>query len=106
MTYALAKELREAGYSQEFKMGHWICDLELFDIQITDKAGDCYGDALIYHPTLSELIEECGDGYFSLGRDTSGMWRCYMKKDQEYMTDIDPTPEEAVARLWLALNKK
>ena len=55
-------------------------------------------------PTLSELIAACGKKFFSLILDR-GKWRCtaagYEGSDVLYST-----PSEAVARLWLALNKK
>jgi len=44
----------------------------------------------------------CGD--FTL-RDKTGFWSCYAYHSKEYYTE-GSTPEEAVAKLWLALNEK
>ena len=55
-------------------------------------------------PTLSELITACGEKFFSLILDC-GKWRCTASGYGGY-DDLYSTPSEAVARLWLALNKK
>jgi len=55
-------------------------------------------------PTLSELIAACGEKFFSLILDC-GKWRCTASGYEGY-DDLYSTPSEAVARLWLALNKK
>ena len=63
-------------------------------------------------PTLSELIEACGDeirlqSYWS---ENDLMWQAdnsynfYVKENQ--VAEVGSTPEEAVANLWLELNKK
>lgn len=65
-------------------------------------------------PTLSELIEACGDAFDSLVRvaitDHLGggniiKWRA-QARDPQTPDGRASTPEEAVARLWLSLNKK
>lgn len=55
-------------------------------------------------PTLEELIEDCGDKYFELGRVISegGYWLA--SKDGKHGRGTTPT--EAVAMLWLALQSK
>jgi hypothetical protein len=55
-------------------------------------------------PTHSELITACGEKFFSLILDC-GKWRCTASEYEGY-DDLYSTPSEAVARLWLALNKK
>ena len=55
-------------------------------------------------PTLSELIAACGEKFASLILDC-GKWRCTASGYEGY-DDLYSTPSEAVARLWLALNKK
>jgi len=72
-------------------------------------------------PTLSELIEACGEGFSELVRSnnyiTKPMWLAYPseeafnKSDNDCVLDccgyeIGSTPEEAVTNLWLAINKK
>lgn len=52
---------------------------------------------------ISELIEACGNGFGELNWNT----KKYMAIDNErryYL--VGSTPEEAVAKLWLALNNK
>jgi hypothetical protein len=55
-------------------------------------------------PTLSELIAACEEKFFSLILD-GGKWRCTASGYEGY-DDLYSAPSEAVARLWLALNKK
>lgn len=59
-------------------------------------------------PTLSVLIEECGEGGRSISEEDIGQWvasKSYGFKDAPEQ-GYGKTPEEAVARLWLKLNKK
>jgi hypothetical protein len=51
-------------------------------------------------PSLSELIEACGDRFEQLIRNKRGVWMTGL-----YETEYK-TPEETVAKLWLALNAK
>ena len=94
MTYELAKELKDAGFPQA-KLG--TLDENKFRYY-TEKDGE-----RAFVPTLSELIEACGELDFRL--------HCYphgyvIEQKGEMDMEIQPTPEEAVAKLWLALNKK
>lgn len=90
----LAKELKETGFPKhkcaDFVEGEIICGL-------CDQG---------INPTLSELIEACGDNLYALYRHY-GSWQAHSNSDQ-WDTEIadGATPEEAVARLWLELNKK
>lgn len=62
-------------------------------------------------PSLSELIEACGEEITIQGTKKIG-YRAYNSANIDYETGIynenadGATPEEAVANLWLALNKK
>lgn len=87
MTYQFAEELKDAGF--EKKNGA--------PIFIEDD---------VFPPNLSELIEACGEGFDSLGKkNVQGWWATHRNKNS--LTHFSgSTPEEAVARLWLALNKK
>ena len=103
MEYQLAKELKESGFPQkEFKFhngyeGQWPSDVQPAKWP--------------YNPTLEELIEACGYKLIGLLRhdDESG-WTALKHGDDLFLPKtplaIAPTPTEAVARLWLALNKK
>ncbi len=105
MNYSLAKELKDAGFSQEGDgkvLGRSFDDLA--DYRGEDEIYTISEEVTCYVPTLSELIEACGDDFGQLTRVLSGEWDA-----NNSIHDIrtnDSTPEEAVARLWLALNKK
>lgn len=107
ISYELAKELKNAGFPN-IRIGDY------FEHRVgshsDDYGGDsdypcyCNQDKL---PTLSELIEACGEDFVSLERFNGGGFvangcRDY---DDDYTKKKGKTPEEAVARLWLALNK-
>ncbi|MHA1400065.1 MAG: hypothetical protein ACTSQE_06935 [Candidatus Heimdallarchaeaceae archaeon] len=83
MNYKLAKQLKEAGFPQD----KWYPQ-------------DSFEDAK--NPTLSELIEACGEGFFELRKD-SERWSCGGRV--EGINFYGKTPEESVAKLWLKLNK-
>ena len=90
MNYELAKQLKDAGFPKTFY---------LYDE--TQEIGN--------EPTLSELIEACGDKLENLTQSYKGKWCCnyYYEEDENFGSDSDgSTPEIAVARLWLALNEK
>ena len=55
-------------------------------------------------PSLSELIEACGPGRFVLDRLESGFWEAG-HQNAHPMIHKGNTPEEAVARVWMAINK-
>jgi hypothetical protein len=97
MNYELAKQLKEAGFSQGGK-GSWTLPSD----SLVARAGD-----RIYVPTLSELIAACGKIEFTLMReivdDVSG-WLAVVYEPIIQCGGL--TAEEAVARLWLALSKK
>jgi len=101
MNYELAKELKDAGFPQD---GH-------FGIDAVGTVG-CIGDhpaklpLIVKAPTLSELIEACGERSFILNAARTRGHRNSWYAEAGGVEAIGPTPEEAVARLWLALNKK
>jgi hypothetical protein len=103
MDYFLAKELKDAGFPQNGKS----CDTH----------SDINHSTLVerfVHPTLSELIEACpkqmGTATFVLGSANQGQaWvACYFdfraNRGAE-LNETGQTPDEAVARLWLALHR-
>lgn len=99
MTYELAKELKDAGFPQTRR-----------DATINADEGD--GVQPLMLPTLSELIEACGEDFDSLDKTPGHISSVKWLAKTNYGTRKPPehgygaTPEEAVARLWLALNKK
>ena len=97
MKYQLAKELHTAGFPQEGE-GTWIGDPASLVLLRTDR---------VYVPTLEELIAACGDEFYSLIYATDNDWRCFSEVEFGYIDAADGgTSVEAVARLWLALQKR
>ncbi len=96
MNFELAKELLEAGFPQGGGGGNWAGPADKLVLRQHDR---------VYVPTLSELIEACGQEFKSLQAPRDG--HCYW---QAWNVDGEmaygSTPEEAVGRLWLALNNK
>jgi len=79
MNYELALKLEQAGFPSDAKVGWKV-------------------------PNLSELIEACGDEFYSLQKDSDG-WVA-MAKSEWIVNQNASTPEEAVANLYLAINSK
>ena len=128
MTYELAKELKHAGFTQG--VGDYLCGHKGIECVISDgKLMACgKGNEMVYSPTLSELIDatlsadtmifsllkqslwhrnETGFTWSVTHGDPSQMKELSHKSISEAMTTVyGNSPEEAVANLWLALNKK
>ena len=95
MNYELAKKLKDGGFPQEGK-GNYI----------DGEDCDVCGNHVYYVPTLSELIEACGDRFWKLIKSyTYNKWSAITSEDTQIVV-LGKTPEEAVANLWLELNKK
>lgn len=92
ITYELAKELKDAGFPQNIEP----------DLIYA-------GEVPAQFPTLSELIEACGDDFEKLSHMTTGNDKWLAKgsnlSKRKNRRCFGSSPEEAVARLWLALNK-
>jgi hypothetical protein len=99
MNYELAKQLKEAGFPQ-LPQREWIAE--------QDKEGMPIADTSITIPTLPELIEACSEGVSNLTRfdDGDNHWVTNASTLNMYGDTSGKTPEEAVARLWLVLNKQ
>ncbi len=89
MTIETARKIKELGFIQSGKGTYYFMAKE---------------DSL-YVPELSELIEACGDGYFKLVHPI-GKWCAQMGLEENLPWYEGSTPEEAVAKLWIKLNKK
>ena len=105
MNYELAKQLKDARFDVEH-------NTEIYTyVDKKDNPCQLRLDAARI-PTLSELIEACGEGFEYLNRVHGGGWvagtmdtkRKGTMGDSNY--ESGETPEEAVARLWLTFNKK
>lgn len=108
MNYELAKQLKDAGFPQ---IHNWCEEHKHDDVECPINSYESNRDADI--PTLEELIEACGDDFGEVGLAGSyedrGRWRASQGWDGYGGYDNDvyaDTPTEAVANLWLSLNKK
>lgn len=94
MTCELAKQLKDAGFPGEIVMG-----------QSTDGL-----PPIVIAPTLEELIEACGEDFYSLQKigDSFVVMPAFPAKisDSKIWKTLCPSAREAVAHLWLALNTK
>ena len=96
MDYSLANELQNEGFPQGGR-GRWTVDPNRIVVRSEDRA---------YVPTLEELIEACGDDFGGIRRWDRGTWQCARFSELGTPIQNGKTPAEAVAYLWLALNKK
>ena len=101
MKYGLAKKLKDAGFPQT-QIGRVYGSLLpnlITGGDVTDEKREW-----VLAPSLSELIEACGQAFYLLARETTGTeWLAEQRKGIQF---FGATPEEAVANLWLALHKK
>ena len=93
MDYELAKKLKDSGFPNYEE--DWV-----------DEVGH-----VVLHPTLSELIEACGDNFLSLDssriKDKTDKWTASGADIKDFFREgVGSTPEESVANLWLALQGK
>ncbi len=100
MEHELALKLKDAGFLQGGAgdtVYEIICEGTV-DVAYFDPA---------YAPTLSELIEACiGEYWFTLAELKPHAWRAEGRTlDLKTLRGKGKTPEEAVAKLWLELNK-
>lgn len=86
MDYELAKQLKDAAFTQVYH----------YDDQ--GRRTDFREPEVVALPALSELIEACKPLILRVGGASTASFGSFVA--------TGTTPEEAVARLWLALNKK
>lgn len=97
MNYELTKKLKEAGFPIKIE---------------THRQSSGWEEYIMIPPTLSELIEACGERFgFLLLNQENKMWLGREKGIEPIHPEFSgykhyETPEEAVANLWLKLNKK
>ena len=95
MDYKLAEQLRDAGFPQGGN-GKWIGPPD----KIVWRSGD-----RAYVPTLEELIAASGYPFY-LNSNHAGYWYAGNAQHSEALTGEGDTPEDAVAKLWLALTER
>lgn len=115
--YELAKQLKDAGFPQGNNMTldrYMKSDGDIADVVYLMGEHFAEEKTTVYIPTLSELIEACGDDFLKVEKMTSDSWwaTCTNKFNERNKnirgsgSMIGKTPEEAAANLWLVLNKK
>lgn len=100
MKYEIYMELKNNGYPQG-------------EPRVTDFYNKETGER-VRVPFLEEVIEACGIGFRAIVREASdvhGQWiwaaKPMIQPNEGFITDyVGSTPSEAVASLWLSLNKK
>lgn len=95
LTYDLCLALKQAGFPQHIIYSY-----------TTPYGGT---NEMNYEPSLSELIEACGDRFAALQQDKEE-WRVYMWDSPDMIcfqmgVVRGKSPEEAVAKLYLKLNE-
>ena len=99
MNYELAKKLKEANFPLLDRIGYAYIAPDRIGF-FTDGQHSFEKD-WIYIPTLSELIVACGDKFYGLHRMLDGKWLAFIYDRGEKGS----SKEEAVALLWLSLQK-
>ena len=111
MDYTLAKKLKDAGFP---KKEHTLDDATVsycvrcsYMESYTQAQSHKGVDGLCV--TLSELIDACGEKFDALGKckddGVSGIVDGWIAVDEDNKRTWGATKEEAVANLWLAINK-
>jgi hypothetical protein len=111
MDYELAKQLKNAGFPNIKDLQH----RQGREFILPDGSVPVYSLGDVEHvkdwfiPTLSELIEACGDKFAAL-HNNLGVWTALGRHSFDPFQENHDTradgvsPEEAVARLWLAVH--
>lgn len=111
MNYRLAKQLKEAGFPQKPPFELWCITCEKWRdigcLQSDLASFDKHEREAVKIPTLSELIEACGEDFYALFHDQM-KWEAWKNKidGSLHRASEADTPEEAVALLWLEINKE
>lgn len=112
LNYKLALQLEKAGFplNDKRRLEYYIrMKSELASPNVVtfyDK--DTNKERYVYIPLLDDLIDACGDKFSCLERCITKPWCAWMKseyKGKGVSHFYGKTPEEVVAKLWLALNK-
>lgn len=107
LSYETALKLKEAGFSQTREDGS-LKGTYIFPDGVT-LADKNMSEKAVYVPPLEELIQECGE---KLGERESVLVQYYPRQNKAFAciklneSQEGINPKEAVANLYLALNKK
>lgn len=109
ISYETVVKLKEAGFPQKEATTGDFCSH--YAVTLTGPKYCHWKESTniddMYVPTLSELIEACGrQKIILIGIVGSTKWRATAGALDTMIEVFGPSPEEAVAELWLVLNKK
>lgn len=106
MDYALAKELKDAGFPQEINAGSfYFAGRNLTRPYCWGGEGEDkpYGEYWL-HPTLEELISACGIEMVELTQINPTLWHVTSRAGKHVAKGNEPSV--AVANLWLTLSRE
>lgn len=106
MNYELAKQLKDAGFPQDYftSFEFWIGE-KLYNQKTWAGGSGDFSDIFVKKPTLSELIEACGDNFDNLKVQRTFTTKWFATGNvMPGFVGYGPTPKEAVAKLWLKIN--
>ena len=107
MDYELAKQLKDAGFSQSIQPTSRYTRPDGFVLRHETTAGNEEFARWANVRTPEELIEACGDEIEALIQHQSQVQNSWSATGfYRRVRGEGPTLEEAVARLWLALHEK
>ena len=114
MKIELAQELKKAGYPQDLNSFYLMARPDKTPSVIygmptgKEKSRIPEGTVFYAYPMLSDLIAACGNGFEALSKRSEVQWLAMSRLElpDKSQGRLGDSPEEAVARLWLALNKK
>ena len=98
MNYDLAKKLKDKGFPQEGR-GTYVVEKH------TNVGMSTNTIPIFYFPTLSELIEECGDKFLSLSKEKHNELSYATSTSRPQERSVGKTLEEAVANLFLKIHE-
>jgi hypothetical protein len=99
MKYELAKQLKDAGFPQDANYGTYFYNEAKGKVFIDENVEGLSLPTYVRLPTLSELIEACGDDFAALHKQRDWI------ADGKSITGWGATAEEAFAKLWLAIRR-
>jgi hypothetical protein len=109
LTYDTVKALKDAGFPQVWPQPDFLDVHDALEIQRIYSLYPKQFDP--YRPSLSQLIEACGEKFGGLiyhpdYPEYHLRWEAYPMTDHHKFDCSSSNPLEAVANLWLAINKK
>lgn len=104
LSYDLCRQLKEAGFPQKDFIG---CDDCGYCNAVWEREPVSETGRWCYRPTLEDLIRELGEGFSSLdyGNHDWEAVSLLCDSNKNFFTANGPTPEEALARLYLATRR-